>query len=220
MKQVTSLLLGLVFGASAHADFTVVQKVDGLGQQSGNITVKVKDGKARADVAPQISNLIDGETGETITLMHAQKNFIKISAEQTKALMEQMQKLQGATTPSKPVPTGKKENVEQWPAEIFTWSSGNLSARFWVAKGFPKYAELQAALDKVQTAGVATLAKSMMPNSADFQGMVVKTEMKLGQKTITSTIISVTEAPLDAREFVVPPDYKELAAPNLSLPGK
>jgi hypothetical protein len=110
MKIIGSLLSLLLLAAAASADFVVVQKVDGLGQQSGNITVKIKDGKARTELAPQISQLIDGDSGDTVTLMHGQKSFMKVSAAQTKALLEQMQKIQAGgnatTPPAKPVADG------------------------------------------------------------------------------------------------------------------
>ena len=105
--------------ASARGDFVIEQKVDGLGQQSGNIVVKIKDTKVRAEIAPQISYIMDGATGDSITLMHAQKGYMKVSAAQGKTLMEQVKKSEGASgARAKPVATGLKENVEQWAAEI------------------------------------------------------------------------------------------------------
>lgn len=222
MLPVPRLLLLLALSATAAADFTVVQKVDGLGQQSGNITIKIKDAKARADIAPQISNLINGMTGETTTLMHAQKSYMKIGPEQAKALMEQMQALQNGAKPgppAKPVATGQKETVEQWATEIYSWTGGNMSARFWVAKDFPNGPAIQAALDKVQSGGLAAVSKNLMPASSDFPGMVVKTEMKFAGKTVTSTIVSVVEGPLDPQDFAVPADYKELATPAFNTPA-
>jgi Domain of unknown function (DUF4412) len=221
MKILYSLLSLLMLAAAASADFVVVQKVDGLGQQSGNITVKIKDGKARAELAPQISQLIDGNSGDTITLMHGQKSFMKIPASQTKALLEQMQKVRGgdaATPPSKPVATGTKEKVAEWDAEIFTWAGGALTAKYWVAKEFPNYQAIQAAMDKLQSGGVTSLAKNLMPASSDFPGMIVKTEIKMKDKTVTSTIVSVKEEAVDPKEFEVPADYKELPAPSFSAP--
>ena len=206
-----ALLLSL---AAARADFVIVQKVDGLGQQSGNITVKIKDTKARAELSPQISYILDGATGESLTLMHAQKNYLKVSAAQGKALLEQMQKTQGASgPPAKPVATGQKEKVETWEAEIFTWSGGSLSVRYWVARNFPNAAAIQAAMDKAQAGGLGEMSKALLPANADFPGMIVKTEMKTKGKTVTSTIVSVKEEAVEAKEFEVPADYKDLPTP-------
>ncbi len=206
---------------AARADFTIEQKVDGLGQQSGSIIVRIKDTQVRAELSPQISYIIDGASGDSITLMHAQKGFMKVSAEQGKALMEQMQKSAGAGgTPPKPVATGQKENVDQWPAEIFTWSSGALAVRYWVAKDFPNAAAIQSAMDKARAGGLGALNKNLLPASSDFPGLVVKTEMKTKGKVVTSTIVSVKEEPVDAKQFEIPADYKELPTPALNPPEK
>ena len=191
-----------------------MQKVDGLGQQSGNITVKIKETKVRAEIAPQISYIIDGATGESITLMHAQKGYIKVTAAQGKALLDQMKKTQGvAGTHAKPVATGLKETVEDWKTEIFTWSGGSLAVRYWVARDFPNAAAIQAAMDKAQSSGVGAMSKGLLPANSEFPGMVVKTEMKTKGKTVTSTIASVKEEAVDAKEFETPADYKELPTP-------
>ena len=214
MKRLSAPFAFLLSLAASRADFVIVQKVDGLGQQSGAITVKIKDTKARAELAPQISYIIDGATGESITLMHAQKGYMKVSAAQGKALSEQMQKSQGPTgRAAKPVATGQKETVEDWKTEIFTWSGGSLAVRYWVARDFPNATAIQAAMDKTQSSGVGAMAKGLLPANSDFPGMVVKTEMKTKGKTVTSTIVSVKEEAVDAKEFETPADYKELPTP-------
>ena len=193
--------------------------MDGLGQQSGSIVVKIQGVKARAELSPQISYIIDGTTGESITLMHAQKGYMKVSAAQGRVLMEQMKKSEGAGgARAKPMATGQKENVEQWAAEIFTWSGGSLSVRYWVARDFPNAAAIQAAMDKAQAGGLGALSKNLLPPTSEFPGMVVKTEMKMKQKTIVSTIVSVKEDAVDAKEFAVPADYKELPTPAFDAP--
>ncbi len=220
MNPSFTLALSLLLAATSRADFIIEQKVDGLGQQSGSIVVKIHDTKARAELSPGISYISDGATGESITLMHEQKSFMKVTAEQGRALMEEMQKQQGTGTaaPTKPVATGQRENVDQWPAEIFTWSSGSLSVKYWVAKDFPNGAAIQAAMDKARADGLGALNKKLVPANSDLPGMVVKTEMKMKQKTVTSTIVSVKEEAVDAKQFEVPADYKELPTPAFGTP--
>ena len=220
MKTLRLLAVPALFVTVARGDFVIEQKVDGLGQQSGNIVVKIKDTKVRAEIAPQISYIMDGATGDSITLMHAQKGCMKVSAAQGKALMEQMKKTEGAGgVRAKPVATGLKEKVEQWDAEIFTWSGGALAVKYWVARDFPNAAAIQGAMDKANAGGLGALSKSLLPATSEFPGMVVKTEMKMKQKTITSTIVSVKEEAVDAKEFEVPADYKELPTPTLDTPA-
>ena len=80
----------LLWLAPVQADLVIVQHVDGSGQ-SGDQTIKIKGDKARTDLASQVSMITDGASGDMVTLMHAQKAFLKVSAAQTKAMMEQLQ---------------------------------------------------------------------------------------------------------------------------------
>jgi hypothetical protein len=115
MKTAFAFLLPLLASASLlRADYVVVQKVDG-GMQSGEMTIKIKDGKARVDMAPQISTISDSTSGDVVTLMHAQKQFMRIPASQTKALVEQMQNSPAPKRrrrrPSSPPPAAKRRSV-------------------------------------------------------------------------------------------------------------
>ena len=225
MKVLPGFFFAALFfaaAAAAHADLVIVQKVESP-LQSGNMTIKVKDGKARADIAQQVSTITDGASGETITLMHGQKSYMRMSAERSKALLQQLQKLQGAqpgaaATPPKLTPTGRKEKIDKYDCEVFTWSTGPANVTYWIARDFPNFAQVNAALEKTQNAGINAVGKGMLPNSADFPGMPVKTEMSVNGQKITTTVVSVTEEPVAATEFDVPKDYKEIAAPAFDFP--
>ena len=217
-----SAALFFVAVAAAHADLVIVQKVESP-LQSGNMTIKVKEGKARADIAQQVSTITDGASGETITLMHEQKSYMRMSAERSKALLQQLQKLQGAqagatTTPPKLTPTGRKEKIDKYDCEVFTWSTGPANVTYWIARDFPNFAQVNAALEKTQNARINAVGKGMLPNSADFPGMPVKTEMTVNGQKITTTVVSVTEEPVEAAAFDVPKDYKEIAMPAFDFP--
>ena len=146
------------------------------------------------------------------------------AAAQSKELMEQMQKLQAGTNPpaapTKPVASGQKEKVGQWEAEVFTWAGGAMSARYWVAKDFPNSAAILAALGKATNGGLSGMTKGIAPGVTDFPGMVVKTEMKMAGKTITSTVLSAEEKAVDAKEVEVPADYKETPVSFAPPPAK
>ena len=210
----------LLLTLTARADLVIVQKVESP-LQSGNMTIKVKDAKARADIAAQISTITDGATGDTITLMHAQKSFMRMSAERSKALIAQMQKLQGGgqpATPAKLTATGRKEKVDKYDCEVFTWSTGPANVTYWIARDFPNFAQVNAALEKTQNAGVSAVGKGMLPSAADFPGMPVKTEMTVNGQKVTTTIVSVAEENVDPAAFDVPKDYKEMAMPAFDFP--
>jgi hypothetical protein len=222
MKLALFSLFVLAGSYLAHADFVIVQRVEGA-MQSGMMTLKFKESKSRADVAPEMSTITDGATGEVITLMHLKKGFMRIPAESTKALMEEMQKRQkiapkGADLP-KLVPNGKKEKVENRECEVFTWNGTGVSATYWVARDYPNYAAISAAMEKCLNSGLAALSLQMTPRPNDFPGMVIKTEMLINGQKVTTTLVSVTDQNLDAALFVVPSDYKELPTPAFSFPS-
>src|SRR2546428_7528634 len=106
----------ILFVAAAccvRADLVIVQRGEG-GSQTGEMTMKIKDDKARADLSPQISTIIDAATGDVTTLMHERKTFIRITAAAAKELGARMKKAEHETdnnTPARPQlqPTGKKE---------------------------------------------------------------------------------------------------------------
>jgi Domain of unknown function (DUF4412) len=221
MKCALPLVFSLVLGVSAvRADYVIVQKLDGA-LQSGNMTIKIKDTKVRADVAAQISTIMDSATGDSITLMHGQKSFMKMPAERTKALIAQMQKLQPGGAPAatpKLTPTGKKEKVDKYDCEVFTWTNGGMNVTYWICKDFPNFAQINAAMAKMQNAGVGAVGKGILPGAAELPGMVVKTEVTVGGQKITTTIVSVTEENVDPGVFQVPPDYKEIPMPAFGFP--
>src|SRR2546430_12646709 len=81
--------IGLV--VSAQADLTIVQRVEGVGQD-GEVTVKIKGDKERIDAPSQPTRIIDGKTGEMTDLLSDKKSFVRISAEQIKAAAETINK--------------------------------------------------------------------------------------------------------------------------------
>src|SRR5437588_10204828 len=108
--------LGLL--VSAHADLTIVQRVEGAGQ-NGEITVKIKGDKERMDAPSQPTRIIDGKTGEMTDLLNEKKSFIRISAQQMKAAAETINKFDNGKQPSphKLTPTGKKETINGYETE-------------------------------------------------------------------------------------------------------
>ena len=216
-----SLLCWSVTAGWLHAGFVVVQKVDGA-MQSGTMTIKIDQGRARVDVSPEVSTITNTATGESITLMHTQKSFMKVPAERAQALAERMQKLQAqagaASGPGKFTATGKKEKVEKYDCEIFTWNGNGMTAQWWVAKDYPNAAPLKAALDEMQNSGVAALAKGMRPDTSQLPGMVVKSEFTFAGQKITTTLVSAAEQSIEASVFEVPADYKELPLPDFTAP--
>ena len=216
------LFLLLVVSATfaARADVTIVQKIEG-GINSGEMTLRIKDDKARADIAPQISMITDLATGEVTTLQHAAKLFIKLSGEQARAVLEKVkdqQKAAGAEPP-KLTPSGRTEKIDQHVCEVFTWSAGEIRSTDWIAKDHPDAAALLPVLDRFQSAGLAGAARPLQPAMSELPGLLIKREMTIGTQKTTTTLISVSQAALDPSIFTVPADYKAQPAPAFEDPA-
>jgi len=212
------LLLFFVFLSLAplRADLVIVQHVDGSGQ-SGDQTIKIKGDKARTDLAQQVSMITDGASGNIVTLMHAQKTFLKVPAVQTKAMMEQMRKLQPGAEPPKLTATGKTEKVGGYDCEIFTSNLGAVSVTYWITKDFPNYKAVLEQMEKLQAGSISAMGQGMLPALKDFPGMQIKTEMEIGGKKVSTLLVSAKEENVDPASFEIPKDYKEVNAPALNF---
>ncbi len=199
-----------------RADLVIVQHADGSGQ-SGDQTIRIKGDKARTDLAQQISMITNGANGEIVTLMHAQKAFLKVSAAQTRAMMEQLQKLKPNAEAPKLTSTGKKEKVGNYECEIFSSNLGGVGVTYWIAKDFPNYPAVLAQMGKLQEGSISAMGKGMMPELKDFPGMVIKTEMDMGGKKVSTVLVSAKEENVDPAIFDIPKDYKESSAPVLEF---
>jgi hypothetical protein len=52
------------------------------------------------------------------------------------------------------------------------------------------------------------------PQASDFDGMVVKSEMTMMGKSVTTLLVSAKEETLNANEFVPPAGYEEMKMPG------
>ncbi len=211
MKRIF-ISLALVCAASARADLVTQQQIT-TPNDNGVIVIKIKGTNIRmdmfADQPKALSTITDLNTGETITLVHTQKLYLKSPG-------QPMKQTQSSDTASKaPVPraTGKTQKVGDYDTELYTWSnSRGITGTVWVAKNYPDYARIRAdyaVLDK--TAGADT---DMTPALSALPGMVVRSQVIGGGQTITLALISAREGPLDASLFGTPRDYKEVPRPK------
>ena len=218
MKKLV-VLFALIFSVqqSVQADWTLVQKTVTDGK-ADEMVIKVKGDKTRADIGKQMSMISDVATGEIVMFMHEQKMMMKMNGDSMKGIMALAGNLLGkGESAAKPVATGKLEKVGEHETEIFTWSGKIGSGKFWVAKDFEHFAELNAIQDKLMKA-MGNPAAAMVPPNSDFPGMVVKSEMSVMGKTATSELVSAKQDVLDDSVFTAPEGYQEMKMP--SLPGK
>ena len=117
-----SLIVTAFLSATARGDLTIVQKVEGVGSVK-QITTKLKGDKARVEVSPEVTTIIDNKSGDMLSLMNTKKKFVRISAERSKAIAELASKYSGdspvAAERSKLTPTGKKEMINGYDVEEY-----------------------------------------------------------------------------------------------------
>jgi len=164
--------------------------------------------------------IADGATGGMVTLAQNGRTFLKVSPEETKAMMEQLQKYRTGSDPAKLEPAGKKEKIGEYDCDIFTVTLGALKVTYWLNKDFPNFQSMLAQLDKFQATTVSAMGKGMLPDIKDFPGMPIKTEMELDGKKIVTTLISAKEENVDPGVFNIPKDYKEITSPTLNFQPK
>src|SRR3954452_3763559 len=123
----------LALSQAARADFTIVQKVEQKGT-ANEVVLKLKGDKIRMEATADVTMIVDGKTGDTFTLMKAQKKYLRISGEKAKAIAELATKYSG-TNPEKPklVATGKKMTVNGYEADEYAGESAQFKARYWIA---------------------------------------------------------------------------------------
>lgn len=214
------MLLSFALLLSARADLTIVQKIEGIGPVN-EMTMKIKGDKARIDVNPKMTAIIDGKTGEMINLMHEQKMVMRMSAEKMKAAMEMARQFSGKDekqeTADKPkfAPSGKKEVINGYDTEEYIYETPQFKASYWIATKYPDGAAILKQLQSVNPA-VWKTANTHMPDYREFPGLPIKTVISAGGKQITTTLASVKQDPLSDADFEVPRDYQEMNLPNMS----
>ena len=198
---------------SARADFTIIQKVEGKGQ-THEITMKVKGDKIRMEATPQMTMIVDGKTGDTVTLMNTQKRIVRISGDKAKAIAEMAAKYGGTTAKPKLVATGKKMTINGYEAEEYVADTKTFKARYWIAPSFPDSAAIMKQLQAIIPAAWNDLAKGMI-DYRDLPGFPLRTQIMVGDDEITSTLVAVKTDPLSDAEFLPPKDFQELKIPNV-----
>src|ERR1700730_4451951 len=216
--SVLSLVLLVGFGLSARADFTIIQKVEGKGP-ANEVVMKLKGDKVRMEATPQMTMIVDGKTGETVTLMNAQKKFLRISGDKAKAISELAAKY-GGTTAERPklTATGKKMTINGYEAEEYVGETKLFKASYWIAPSFPDSAAIMKQLQAVIPAAWSDLAKGMM-DYRDLPGFPLRTQVKTNESEITSTITAIKRDLLSDAEFLVPADFQEMKIPNMQISG-
>ena len=220
MKALFLAAVSCLLGAPAlRADLTIVQKIEGLGQVTESVT-KYKDGKTRMDVTPGATIIMDSKTGETISLMPAQKRYFKAPADVVKAAVEGMRGEHASAADGKPqlVPTGRKETVAGYPAEEYSATVAGSKIALWLTRDIPNYEQASRELGAAFKQGpLAAMSQNFGLDLANLPGFPVRQvkELQPGQ-TITATLVSLSTEPIPDADFAVPADYQAVVTPELT----
>jgi hypothetical protein len=204
--------------ASARADLTLVQKIEGAGALP-EMTMKIKGDKIRIEASPEVTSIFDGKTGEMMNIIKAQKTVMRMSADQAKAaaaMAGNQLAAQGLKPGEKPkvTPTGKKEKINGHDAEEFVVETPQYKASYWVARNYPQVDSIMKQLQA--TSSQAWNSSGMgMPDFRDFPGLPIRTNVSMGGQNYVTTITAVKMDPLPDAEFTVPPGYQEIKMPNM-----
>jgi hypothetical protein len=211
------LIVTAFLSVTVRGDLTIVQKVEGIGSFK-QITTKLKGDKARVEVSPEVTTIIDNKSGEMLNLMNGKRKFLRISADKSKAIAELASKYGGdssaATERPKLTPTGKKEMINGYEAEEYVRESPSVKESYWIALRYPDSAAIVRQLQAISPAAWNDVAKGML-DYRDFPGLPLRTIVKTQGGEIISTITSIKQDPLSEAEFSVPKDFEELKVPNL-----
>lgn len=218
MKTALAIAAFIALTPSLRADWVIVQNSKALGQDS-QMTIKVKGDHIRNQIGTSMTVLMDVAKGTSKMFMHDSKSVMTMNTSTMKMAAGLASQFLGGGSdgaPAKPKATGEKVKVGEWNAEVYTWESKMGSGKFYVAKDFPKFDELNKAMDRI-TKSMSNPMSAMFPNFADFPGMVVKSEMTMMGQLSTTELVSAKEEPVSDAEFTEPEGYKELKMPT--LPG-
>ncbi len=211
------LMIAAFLSVTARGDLTIVQKVEGSGSVK-QITMKLKGDKARVKVSPKLTTIMETRTGDILTLLNAEKKFVRISADKSKAIAELASKYsKDSTAPAekaKLVATGRKETINGYETDEYVRESSSIKESYWIALTYPDSAEIVKQLQAIAPTAWNEIAKGVLDFS-DFPGLPLRTVIKTDRKEIVSTIVSIKQDLLSDMEFAVPRDFQEVKVPNL-----
>lgn len=211
------LMIAAFISVTARGDLTIIQKVEGTGSVK-QITMKLKGDKARVEVSPKITTIMETKGGDILTLMNSEKKFVRISAEKSRAIAELASKYaKNSSAPaekSKLTATGRKETINGYETEEYVRESPSVKESYWIALTYPDSAAIVKQLQAITPTAWNEIAKGMLDFN-DFPGLPLRTIIKTDKKEIVSTIISIKQDLLSDMEFAVPRDFQEVKVPNL-----
>ena len=198
---------------TARADYVIKEEIEHSGKVQP-ISIKVKGPKVRLDVNEANSVIIDSETGDMTILVHPQKIVVKISSEmvksQMKALKDPLGQKSDAPADIELKPTGNHEQIAGYDTEEYTADVAGVPTSLFIAKNFPDYQKIVAAIYQLQNSPALAEAHGLVIPPDKLPGLPMRTIHTIKGQKIVTNIDSAQETDLPDADFSVPADYKEL----------
>jgi hypothetical protein len=229
---------------SARADLTIVysttvqpanhnqkaQPTPTVVPTANNMTIKIKGDKARIDVSPQVTTLLDGGTGQLLNVLNDQRTIVRIPSDKMKAIANTLNTGSGSKPGSaKPrlTSTGAREMIDGYDTEQYTCDGPDFKATYWIAPSYPNGAAVLAQLQSIKSE-FWDAANTKMPDFRDFPGLPVRMRMIVsnpptdhtsggtGHPTEITTVVSgLSLNSIPDNQFTVPADFKEVPVPDV-----
>lgn len=229
---------------SARADLTIVysttvqpanhnqkaQPTPTVVPTANYMTIKVKGDKARIDVSPQLTTLLDGGTGQLRNLLNDQKTIVRIPPDKMKAIGDMLNTVGGTKAGlAKPrlTSTGAREMINGYETEQYTCDGPDFKATYWIAPSYPNGAAVLAQLQSIKSE-FWDAANTKMPDFRDFPGLPIRMRMLVsnlptqhtdggsGHPTEITTVVSgLSLNSIPDNQFTVPADFKEVPVPDV-----
>ena len=204
---------------TARADYTINEQIERSGKAQP-ISVKIKGTKFRVDMSETHSVIIDSATGEMTILFHPQRSYLRISADTVKAQARALKALLGQKSDDAAAvelkTTGNHEQIDGYDAEEYTTEFNGVPMSFFVARSYPNYQKILAALTQLQSSPVLGEARGLVIPPDKLPGLPLRTIQSIRGQQIVTSINSVQETDLPDSVFSIPGDYKQLAPPAAS----
>jgi hypothetical protein len=198
---------------------------------ANNMTIKVKGDKARIDVSPQLTTLLDGGTGQLLNVLNDQKTIVRIPSDKMKAIANMLNTAGGDKAgAAKPrlTSTGAREMINGYDTEQYTYDGPDFKATYWIAPSYPNGAAVLAQLQSIKSE-FWDAANTKMPDFRDFPGLPLRMRMLVsnlptehndgggtGHPTEITTVVSdLSLNSIPDNQFTVPVDFKEVAVPDV-----
>jgi hypothetical protein len=204
---------------TAKADYIIKEEIEHSGKVQP-ISIKIKGTKIRIDVAGTNSVITDSATGDMTVLMHGQKILMKVNAEMVKAQMKALKELSGqksdVSAEADLKPTGNHEQIDGYDTEEYTTDVNGVPASLFIAKSFPDYQQIVAAIYQLHNSPVFAEVHELVIPAEKLPGLPLRTVHTINGQKLVVNITSTQKTDLPDTDFSVPADYKELSLPGAS----